>query len=269
MYNDENDFGENKKMKKLTFLCLIVLAFSIFANAQSERDKMVFTGFNRVGVAVSDVDADVKAHGLNSNQVKTDIESALKTAGFIVDVNSPQAIYLSIRTIKNDDGSIGYALILYLDQGVILQRNSSARFYGTTWDVSGVYTTDNANLVSDLREQVLSLVDQFVVKYRKANQTTATPATPEPQDTNTGVTTTKIAPTLPPQIVIVNKTPLKVYVTLNGRQYVALPRTTKTINTTAGNVTYQARLSGYDAFAARKLVLKQGEAYSLTYTRDK
>lgn len=256
-------------MKKITFLCVMFLMLSSLVVAQSDRDKMVFGGINQLGVGVSEVNDDVKTLGLNTVQVQTDIESALKTAGFTVNQNAPQSLYLSIRTIRNDDGSIGYALILYLDQGVILQRNSAARFAGTTWDISGVYSTDKTNLIADLREQVLSLVDQFVIKHRKANQTAQTP-TPQPlADTNPGFTTTKIAPNLAPQVVVINKTALKVYVTLNGRQYVALPRTTKTINTTAGNVTYQARISGYDAFAARKLVLKQGEAYSLTYTRDK
>lgn len=256
-------------MKKLFLILVIGLIGLNAVYAQVDRDKMVFAGFNRVGVAISDVNDDVKALGLNPAQIKTSVESALKDAGFIIDDNAPQSIYISIRTIRNDDGSIGYALILYLDQGVILQRNSSSRFLGTTWDISGVYSSDAKSLAEDLREEILSLVDQFVVKYRKANQSSQTPIIPEPQDTNSGVVTTKIAPTLPPQIVVVNKTPLKVYVTLNGRQYVALPRTTKTINATAGNVTYQARMAGYEAFSPRKLFLKQGESYSLTYSRDK
>ncbi len=256
-------------MKNLFILCLIALSFVIATNAQSARDKMVFSGFNSVSVGVSDINDDIIALGLNAAQIKTDVESALKDAGFIIDANSGQSIYISLRTIKNDDGSIGYALVLYLDQGVILQRNSAARFYGTTWDISGVYSTDSKNLVSDVREQVLSLIDQFLIKYRKTNQTSQAPVAPPPADTNTGFTTTKIAPTLPPQLVIINKTPLKVYITLNGRQYVALPKTTKTINTTAGNVTYQARIAGYEAFAVRKLFLKQGESYSLSYARDK
>ncbi len=255
-------------MKKLLLILVIGLNLTCQIIAQTERDKLVFAGFNRVGVGVSEVNDDVKLLGLDSGAVKSDVESALRDAGFTVDASAPQSVYVSIRTIRDDDGSIGYALILYLDQGVVLQRNN-ARFTGTTWDLSGVYSSDAKNLAADLREQVLSLVDQFVVLYRKVNQNPQAAVIAEPEDTNTGVTTTKIAPNLPPQIVVVNKTPYKVYVTLNGRQYVAAARTTRTINSIAGNITYQARIAGYNAFKARKLFLKQGESYSLTYTRDK
>jgi hypothetical protein len=256
-------------MKKIIILCLIVLTLVSLTNAQTDRDKMVFSGFNRVGVGVSDIDDDVKALGLNSTKIENDVSSALKDAGFIIDANAPQSIYVSVRTIKNPDNTIGFALILYLDQAVILQRNSNSRFSGTTWDISGVYTTDTTNLVSDVSEQVLSLVDQFLVKYRKANQTAQTTVAPQPTDDNVGFTASKIAPSLPPQLVIYNKTRIKIYLTVNGRQYVALPKSTKTIVTTAGNVSYQARGAGYDAFAPRKLFLKQGEAYSLSYSFDK
>jgi hypothetical protein len=257
-------------MKKLILFCLVSLAFAVFAQAQSDRDKKVFGGFNRLSVSVAALNDDVKSLGLNESKIKTDVEAALKSAGLTVEQNGNQDIYVNIKTIKNDDGSISYTVILYLDQGVILQRDATAKFFGTTWDISAISTTDGANLVKDVREQVLALVDEFVVKYNSVNKSAATTAaTPPESDEGSPFTVSKIAPNLPPELYISNKTGRTVYITINGRKYVAAPRTTKKIIVPVGNVTYQARVAGFDAFRARKLFFKQGEGYSLSYTIDK
>ncbi len=258
-------------MKKLLLCCLIILSFAGFTNAQSDRDKKVFGGFNRLSVSVAALNEDVKMLGLSETKIKTDVEAAFKSAGLMIDQNADQGVYVNIKTIKNDDGSFSYAVILYLDQTVVLQRDANAKFFGTTWDISTISTTDGTNIVNDVREQVLSLVDEFMVKYNAVNKSAATTAVSAQaeSDESSPFTVSKIAPNLPPELYISNKTGRTVYITINGRKYVAAPRTTKKIIVPVGNVTYQARVAGYDAFRARKLFFKQGEGYSLSYTVDK
>lgn len=253
-------------MKKILIVYLFLFAFASVSVAQvSERDQKVFTGFNRVSVGIGDSKPSV-ALGLNMAQVKTDVEETLKDAGFIIDNNAPQQIYINIRTQAGANNLVSYAVILYLDQPVVLQRNPNARFYGTTWDISSISSSTTANFVNNVRSDIVSLVDEFVNKYNTANQIRKNSADSNQTGDNEGFAVTKTAPTLPPQLVIQNKTGARVFLTVNGKSYVVLPRSTKEIFTDPGNVNYQARVAGYKAFALRKLFLKQGEAYSLSYT---
>lgn len=262
----------NSRKNLLTTAAILIIALG-FVNtiyAQSERDRKVFGGFNRIGVSTSVLENDVKALGLSDSQITADAGNALEKVGFTVDANAPQQIYINLKTIKTTGGNYAYAIILYLDQGVVLQRDASARFAGTTWDISAIYTSSSANLVEDVREQVLSLIDEFAVKYNSVNRPASqTVNAPPSSDEGSPFTTTKIGGNLPPELSITNKTGRTVYITLNGGRYVIKPGTKKTIVANAGNVTYQGRIAGFNAFKARNLVLKQGEGYSLTYTVEK
>lgn len=267
------DSGEKNTMKiKINLLkaalLLIALGFAAAINAQTERDRRVFGGFNRVGVSVSDLNEDVKGLGLSAAQITADAEDALQKVGLTVDANAPQQIYVNLKTTRTTGNNYAYAIILYVDQGVVLQRDNAARFSGTTWDISGIYTSSGANLVEDVREQVLALIDEFAVKYNSVNRSGSQTANP-PSDEGSPFTTTKIAGNLPPELYITNKTGRTVYITVNGGRYVVKPGTKKTIAATAGNAVYQGRIAGFNAFKARTLVLRQGEGYSLTYTVGK
>ena len=261
-------------MKKTIFsigaILIIALLLTNTNLAQTERDRKVFSGFNRIGVSVSALEEDVKTLGLSEAQIKADTEDALKKVGLTIDANAPQSIYINLKTSKTTGNNYAYAIILYLDQDVVLQRNSASRFSGTTWDISGIYTSTSASLADDVREQVLALIDEFAVKYNSVNGSTSQADEPPPSsDEGSPFTTTKIAANLPPELYITNKTGRTVYVTVNGGRYVVKPGTKKTITANAGTVNYQGRIAGFNAFKARRLVLKQGEGYGLTYTLTK
>ena len=257
-----------KNLLTVAAILTFVLTFSVKSFAQTERDRKVFGGFNRVGVSVAALNDDVKALGLSETQIQTDAEAALEKVGLTIDTNAPQQIYVNVKTIKAAGNNYAYAIILYLDQTVVLQRDNTARFSGTTWDISGIYTSLGANLVEDVRDQVSELIDEFAVKYNSVNRSGAKTVEPPP-DEGSPFTTTKIAANLPPELYITNRTGRVVYVTINGGRYVVKPGTKKTIIAAAGNVSYQGRIAGFNAFKARNLVLKQGEGYSLTYTVEK
>ena len=246
----------------------IFLTLSVENFAQTERDRKVFGGFNRIGVSVADLNDDVKALGLSEAQIAADAEDALAKVGLTIDANAPQQIYVNLKTTRTTGSNYAYALVLYLDQSVVLQRDNTARFSGTTWDISGIYTSTGANLAEDVRDQVSALIDEFAVKYNSVNRAGSKTLDPPP-DEGSPFTATKIAANLPPELYITNKTGRTVYVTVNGGRYVVKPGTKKTIAATAGNVSYQGRIAGFNAFKARNLVLKQGEGYSLTYTVEK
>ena len=249
-------------------ILLIALSLSVTSFAQTERDRKVFGGFNRIGVSVADLNDDVKALGLSESQIAADAEDALAKVGLTIDANAPQQIYVNLKTTRTTGNNYAYALILYLDQNVVLQRDNTARFSGTTWDISGIYTSTSANLAEDVRDQVSALIDEFAVKYNSVNRAGSKTLDPPP-DESSPFTTTKIAANLPPELYITNKTGRTVYVTVNGGRYVVKPGTKKTIVATAGNVSYQGRIAGFNAFKVRNLALKQGEGYSLTYTVEK
>ncbi len=257
--------------KNLILLGAILIIALVFINrsfAQTDRDRKVFGGFNRISVSISNLDDDVVALGLSQAQIKADAEVALKKVGLTIDANAPQSIYINVKTTKTTGDNYAYALVLYLDQDVVLQRNSASRFSGTTWDISGIYTSTSDSLADDVRDQVAALIDEFAVKYNSVNNSVSQPTEPPPTSSDEGspFTTTKIAANLPPELYITNKTPRTVYVTVNGGRYVVKPGAKRTIKSTAGTVSYQARIAGFGAFKARRLVLKQGEGYALTYT---
>ncbi len=155
-------------MKKLLIICLVMLSFAVVTKAQPERDKMVFGGIKDVRITVG-VDTDL----LNSTEIRSDVESKFKTSAFKVDGNSPHTIFIKILTVRNADKSISYAVILYLDEKVSLQRDSTAKFVGTVtvYDWSGIYTTKSENFSLDVRKKVLDFVDNFLLKHYEANKT--------------------------------------------------------------------------------------------------
>jgi hypothetical protein len=245
-----------------------MFAFFGSAFAQSERDRMVFGGFNTISVAVSDVNDDVKSLGLSNSQVKADAESALREAGMQISANAPQSIFVNIKTIKNSANSYSYAIILYLDQAVVLQRNANSRFLGTTWDISSISTTETASIATEVREQVLSLIDEFLVKYRSVNQASLpkAPAEAAPLEEDSGNSVSKIAANLPPTVFLVNKTSRKAYVTIEGRNYVVSPKTTKSVALQNGNAVINARVAGFNAFAPTRISIAQGQGYTMTFS---
>jgi hypothetical protein len=257
-----------KLMKNYLILCLVTLAFFATIEAQTDRDRMVFGGFTTISVDVAEINDDVKSLGLTQPQIKSAVESALTDAGLQISANAQQSIFVNIKTIRNDSKSYSYAIILYLDQAVVLQRNIKSKFFGTTWDISSISTTETANIANDVREQVLSLVDEFIVKYNSVNQATQPQkaAEPAPTEEDSGNSVSKIAANLPPTVFLVNKTSRKAYVSIEGRNYVVAPKTTKTIALQNGNAVINARVAGFNAFSPTRISIGQGQGYTMTFS---
>ena len=155
-------------MKNLLIICLILLSFAVITHAQSgsdERDKMILSGIKNVSVTAY-VDNNKL---LNPSQIRSDVELEISRAGIKIDNSAPLSIYIRILTVTNDDKSISYTVILYLDENVILQRNSQVKIVGTVLDISGIYTTKSENFNLDVRKKVLGVVDTFLRRHKKAN----------------------------------------------------------------------------------------------------
>ncbi len=154
-------------MKNLLIICLMMLSFAVVTKAQSERDKMVLSDVKSVSVTVDVVDDNL----LKESQIKYDVELELNRAGLKIYKGAPNNIYVKIRTVTNEDKSISYAIILYVDQDVMLQRDSKAKFVGTVLDIFAIYSSKSDNFNLDVRKKVLVVVDTFLKRLEKTNKT--------------------------------------------------------------------------------------------------
>ena len=139
-------------MKNLLITCLILLSLAVITNAQSksdDRDKMILSGIKKVRVEVKVDNPQL----LNPSQIRSDVELEINRAGIKIDSVAPLSIYVSILTITNEDKSISFTVVLYLDENVVLQRNSQAKIVGTVLDISGIYTTKSEDLNLDVTEK--------------------------------------------------------------------------------------------------------------------
>ena len=165
-------------MKKSTFVVVVLagmLAFSVTAALAllSEEQREVLRGLERLHVVVERLRPDVEVDGLYQSTLETDAELTLRMAGIKVlsEEDSSQApgapdLYLKVNTLKCANGYV-YNLRLSLDETVSLPRKG-AQVRATVLnfgDKLGI-----APRLSDLRDEVRDLLEDFIRAWQAANQ---------------------------------------------------------------------------------------------------
>ena len=140
-----------------------------------EAFRATLRGLSGVNVQVEPVNADAEGDGLLRTDLQTDVESALREAGFEVvtqsrlfaAVQGTPVLHLDVMTAGFRERYV-YSIRLELWQAVRLVRDPSAQALAVTWcapQLLGVVTRES---LFTLRQTVRSTVDEFVRDCRAA-----------------------------------------------------------------------------------------------------
>jgi len=135
------------------------------------------TGLKGIAVVIGDLRPDAIADGLDSAQLKTDVELRLRKAGIKVfdkigdpDNTNLATLDININTIKSTEGLYSYSLILDVSELVRLIRPVPKLTSGVTWrSTSNVGYVGALNMPASLRQTVSDGTDEFINAYLAQN----------------------------------------------------------------------------------------------------
>jgi|ERR1041385_4021742 hypothetical protein len=164
-----------------TVLAALTLLFAtgvspLLGQGDDEASRATLVGLPGVYVLVENVDDDAQRDGLDTLQVRTDVEVKLRQAGIRVlsreewlSTAGVPNLYVNIQTAKNQQNVYAFSVRIELSQGVTLVRQPSPRLLVTTWSTPGVIGTVGSKKLASLRDNVRDQTDQFINAYLAAN----------------------------------------------------------------------------------------------------
>ncbi len=134
------------------------------------------TGLNGVFVAVESIGGDAKKDGLDTDQVKIEVELRLRKAGITVfdkiasnGNESVATLDVVANTLKEENGLYAYSLNLDLLEIVHLIRSRKVRAITTTWSTTEFGTVGTDNMATSLRQSIENQADKFANDYLAQN----------------------------------------------------------------------------------------------------
>ena len=177
-----------ERLKQLRWSSIIkpsvmALAFMLVhvspALSDSPRQRATLAGLTGVGVVVEDMDPAAEKDGLTESTLQIEVELKLRQAGIRVLTSDERRaapgnpyLYLRVGTFKNAQSDMGlYAFVvnLQLMQEVRLTRNPAITSLAITWDAEGWVGIVGSRKLSQVRERVRDVVDEFLNAYLAAN----------------------------------------------------------------------------------------------------
>ncbi len=146
-------------------------------NSQEVYQRTSLRGLNGVHVLVADLDTEDEIDGLDTAQIRKDIDDMLRTAGIGVltreeAMRTPgiPCLYVNVDTMKGPDGFYAYSTTVELLQGVYLIRNPDIRTYAETWSTGVKGIAAEANLKKTIQDDLRDILDVFINNYFSVNQ---------------------------------------------------------------------------------------------------
>jgi hypothetical protein len=148
----------------------------LVGQGDDEASRATLVGLTGVYVFVERIDDEAQRDGLDTLQVRTDVEVKLRQAGIgvlsereWVSTAGVPSLYVNIQTVKNEQSVYAFSARIELRQGVTLIRQPSLRRLVTTWSTPGYIGTVGSQKLATLRDDVRDLTDQFINAYLAAN----------------------------------------------------------------------------------------------------
>jgi len=165
-------------MKKSNFVMLVVAVILVmtctcaFALVDEEQ-RQILRGLERVHIVIKRLKPEIELDGLYRSTLETDVELTLRMTGIKV-LSEEEALQtpgtpdlcLKVNALKCSSGYV-YNIGLSLEEKVTLIR-TSMQISATTlriWEQLGI-----AHRLSDIRDSVKDLLEEFVKGWQAANQ---------------------------------------------------------------------------------------------------
>jgi len=164
-----------------TVLAALTILFAtgvspLVGQEDDEASRATLVGLPGVDVVVEQIADDAQGDGLDTLQVRTDVEVKLRQAGIRVlskeewlSTAGRPYLYVNIQTVKNKQSVYAFSARVELRQSVTLVRQPSLRQLLTTWSTPGYIGTAGSQKLATLRDDVRDLTDQFINAYLAAN----------------------------------------------------------------------------------------------------
>ena len=169
-----------KKRFFLAALLILLFASSLFAQKVDEFEMhqlRAISQLNKFGVYVWDFEGDKWNNKISEPEAQKFVQKALKGAGIkAIDFSDARTLKgapnleVSIKVDeKGKSGMFAYSVILRFIQDAKLVRNNVLNYGAITWERDDVGFTSKENLDLELKISINSLLDEFIVDYRKVN----------------------------------------------------------------------------------------------------
>ena len=163
-----------------SFVFFIFISSSLFAQKVDEYEMhqlRAISKLNKFGVYVWDFEGDKWNKKISEPEVQKFVQKVLKGAGIkAIDFSDARTLKgapnleVSIKVDeKGKSGMYAYSVILRFIQDAKLVRNNVLNYGAITWERDDVGFTSKEDLDLELKISINSLVDEFILDYKKVN----------------------------------------------------------------------------------------------------
>ena len=163
-----------------SFVFFIFISSSLFAQKVDEYEMhqlRAISKLNKFGVYVWDFEGDKWNKKISEPEVQKFVQKALIGAGIkAIDFSEARTLKgapnleVSIKVDeKGKSGMFAYSVILRFIQDAKLVRNNILNYGAITWERDDVGFTSKEDLDLELKISINSLVDEFILDYKKVN----------------------------------------------------------------------------------------------------
>ncbi len=269
----------NKKLASTILFFCLMFGLSLSVIAQSEEDyvfdedsliesellfltpnKDIYASLKSISVSVSFKDAPL-FNETAEKQIKADIETKLRNAGFVIDKNS-QSTYLYITAKSEYSGTslTSFVIEVSFNEKFLLERKQTISKIESIWNRKA-RILPNSIEKNTLRDTVRNLVDKFIAIRAKSNESASkAPLSKEeskklwdevdafleettPKKEDSPFTATYVGGNRPPEVEIFNDTDRTLYIDIGQSKmtaYTIPSKASKTIQLVDGNYNYKA-----------------------------
>ena len=149
---------------------------SLVGQGDDEITRKTLAGLTGIYVSVEHISDEAQRDGLDTTQIRTDVELKLRQAGIAVltqqewlSTAAAPYLYVNVQAIKNPANVYAFSADVELRQRVTLVGNPSMSLLATTWSATGMIGTVGSQKVALVREDVRDLTDRFINAYLAAN----------------------------------------------------------------------------------------------------
>jgi hypothetical protein len=151
-----------------TLVGLALLAALCAGAADSDMDRGTLQGLKALRVVVDAPKPETERDGLNTTDLKAQLEAKLRDAGIVVDEGANDFLGLTITSAKDrKNNAVSVGLGVY--QVVVLRRDPKIKTVAETWGTATVTAINAKNLGRTASNSASELADRFLRAYNAAN----------------------------------------------------------------------------------------------------
>ena len=185
-------------MRRFIFVTIVIFLLPFPSSAQLLDQRETLRGINAIDVVVEDLIEASSGTGVTVENIKTDVEVKLRSAGILIIRDSFKHLYVNVNIMKISESQYAYTTDIEFRQfAQLINRNNKKTSIVTTWETGGMGIVGSAR-TRGIREAVGDYVDIFINDFLTVNsRTSATP--PAAKDDIFDPTVVTIRPVVKPQ----------------------------------------------------------------------